>query len=227
MMGRMAAPVMACRINSAWLMLQAESLSANSAYSSSVMRVLTTRLRCGVLYRFRMVKTSFRLPHGCGGISGVSRISRVWGRHSPTRFPQEQNERKANFGTAVESCSKKTAKLPLYSLLRREMQIWQSFEKLFDKTFRQSWKISAVFGAKKQETFSDFLSWYAAVTGGGYSVVIPRKQTCSPYLKRFLCKWACGCPALFFSAGCKSHLQRLTGSFHFPCSKRLQIFVSV
>ena len=56
MMGRMAAPVMACRINSAWLMLQAESLSANSAYSSSVMRVLTTRLRCGVLYRFRMVK---------------------------------------------------------------------------------------------------------------------------------------------------------------------------
>lgn len=115
----------------------------------------------------------------------------------------------------------------LYSLLRREMQIWQSFEKLFDKTFRQSWKISAVFGAKKQETFSDFLSWYAAVTGGGYSVVIPRKQTCSPYLKRFLCKWACGCPALFFSAGCKSHLQRLTGSFHFPCSKRLQIFVSV
>ena len=107
MMGRMAAPVMACRINSAWLMLQAESLSANSAYSSSVMRVLTIRLRCGVLYRFRMIKTSFRLPHGCGGISGVSRISRVWGRHSPTRFPQEQNERKANFGTAVESCSQK------------------------------------------------------------------------------------------------------------------------
>ena len=93
-------------------MLQAESLSANSAYSSSVMRVLTTRLRCGVLYRFRMVKTSFRLPHGCGGISGVSRISRVWGRHSPTRFPQEQNERKANFGTAVESCSVTAADCP-------------------------------------------------------------------------------------------------------------------
>ena len=86
---------------------EAEILSANSVYSSSVMRVLTTRLRWGVLYRFRMVKTSFRLPHGCGGISGVSRISRVWGRHSPTRFPQGQNERKANFGTAVESCSKK------------------------------------------------------------------------------------------------------------------------
>ena len=38
--------------------------------------------------------------------------SRVWGRHSPTRFPQGQNERKANFGTTVESCSKK---LPLSS----------------------------------------------------------------------------------------------------------------
>ena len=47
-----------------------------------------------------------------GFLSGVSRISRVWGRHSPTRFPQGQNERKANFGTAVESCSKK---LPLFS----------------------------------------------------------------------------------------------------------------
>jgi len=33
------------------------------------------------------------------------------------------------------------------------MQIWQSFEKLFDKTFRQGWKISAFFDAKKQETF--------------------------------------------------------------------------
>ena len=47
-----------------------------------------------------------------GFSSGVSRISRVWGRHSPTRFPQGQNERKANFGTAVESCSEK---LPLSS----------------------------------------------------------------------------------------------------------------
>ena len=47
-----------------------------------------------------------------GFLSGASRISRVWGRHSPTRFPQGQNERKANFGTTVESCSKK---LPLSS----------------------------------------------------------------------------------------------------------------
>ena len=47
-----------------------------------------------------------------GFLSGVSRISRVWGRHSPTRFPQGQNERKANFGTAVESCSKTAADCP-------------------------------------------------------------------------------------------------------------------
>lgn len=188
------------------------------------------------MYRFPMGINSFHLPPFCGRFfkyflvgfsSGTSRIA-GFGEGTPQQdLPKGQNRRYADFGTVVESCSKKTAKLPLYSLLRREMQIWQSFEKLFDKTFRQSWKISAVFGAKKQETFSDFLSWYAAVTGGGYSVVIPRKQTCSPYLKRFLCKWACGCPTLFFSAGCKSHLQRLTGSFHFPCSKRLQIFVSV
>ena len=47
-----------------------------------------------------------------GFLSGVSRISRVWGRHSPTRFPQGQNERKANFGTSVESCSKTAADCP-------------------------------------------------------------------------------------------------------------------
>jgi hypothetical protein len=47
-----------------------------------------------------------------GFLSGASRISRVWGRHSPTRFPQGQNERKANFGTAVESCSEKLRRSP-------------------------------------------------------------------------------------------------------------------
>ena len=98
---------------------------------------MTTRLRCGVLYRFRMVKPPFcawcpltnRRKTGCeaelflknpknyfeGFLSGASRISRVWGRHSPTRFPQGQNERKANFGTAVESCSKKVT-LPVASI---------------------------------------------------------------------------------------------------------------
>ena len=52
-----------------------------------------------------------------GFLSGASRISRVWGRHSPTRFPQGQNERKANFGTAVESCSKKVAAFSVLSVL--------------------------------------------------------------------------------------------------------------
>ena len=52
--------------------------------------------------------------------------SRVWGRHSPTRFPQGQNERKANFGTTVESCSKK---LPLsstadFAAIRRGRLSW-------------------------------------------------------------------------------------------------------
>ena len=47
-----------------------------------------------------------------GFLSGASRISRVWGRHSPTRFPQGQNEQKANFGTAVESCSEKLRRSP-------------------------------------------------------------------------------------------------------------------
>ena len=37
---------------------------------------------------------------------------RVWGRHSPTRFPQGQNERRANFGTSVESCSEKLRRSP-------------------------------------------------------------------------------------------------------------------
>ena len=36
---------------------------------------------------------------------GVSRISRVWGRHSPTRFPWGKMSAEANFGTVVESCS--------------------------------------------------------------------------------------------------------------------------
>ena len=96
---------------------------------------LTTRLRCGVLYRFMVGRPPFCVWYPLinrgktgggkaelflknpknyfeGFLSGASRISRVWGRHSPTRFPQGQNERKANFGTSVESCSEK---LPLSS----------------------------------------------------------------------------------------------------------------
>ena len=62
-----------------------------------------------------------------GFLSGVSRISRVWGRHSPTRFPQGQNERKANFGTAVESCSKKLSdcrSLATATFLRNRNQLF-------------------------------------------------------------------------------------------------------
>ncbi len=44
--------IRACRINSAWLILQRETRSENSAYSSSVKRVLITRWRWGVLYLF-------------------------------------------------------------------------------------------------------------------------------------------------------------------------------
>ena len=90
-MGRMVALVMACRINSAWLMSQFFSRSVKSAYSSSVMRVLTTRLRWGVLYRFPMGINSFHLSSFSGQFCKVffqRRMphSRVWGRHSPTRF---------------------------------------------------------------------------------------------------------------------------------------------
>ncbi len=48
----------ACRINSAWLILQRVTRSENSAYSSSVKRVLITRWRWGVLYLF-MAFSSF------------------------------------------------------------------------------------------------------------------------------------------------------------------------
>ena len=79
-------------------------------------------------------------------------------------------------------------------------------------------------GVKKQETFFlDFLFRIFA-NSGGYPVVIPRKKTCSLCLKLSLCRWGGGCPALSFSVDCISHLPRLTGSFRFPCSTRLQRF---
>ena len=80
-----------------------------------------------------------------------------------------------------------------------------SGEMLFTKLFAQLLRpvygqavVGCVTGVKTDETFFDFLSWYAAVMDGGYLVIIPRKQTCSPYLKRSLCRWVCDCPALFF-----------------------------
>ncbi len=83
-------------------------------------------------------------------------------------------------------------------------------------------KISPAFGRKKTGNLFLISCFCVAVNSGGYSVVIPQKQTCSPCLKRFLCRWGFGCPALSFSASCKSHLSRLTGSYRFPCSIRLQ-----
>ena len=92
-----------------------------SAYSSSVMRVLTTWLRWGVLYRFPMGINSFHLPPVCGRFfkyflvgfsSGTSRIA-GFGEGTPQQdLPKGQNRRYADFGTVVESCSKK---LPLSS----------------------------------------------------------------------------------------------------------------
>ena len=85
-------------------------------------------------------------------------------------------------------------------------------------------KIRLGFGRKKTGNLFLISCLWLPLMGGGYSVIIPRKQTCSPRLKRSLCKWACRCPALSFSVDCISHLTRLTGSFRFPCSTRIQRF---
>ena len=60
MTGRMRDLISACRIYSDWLIWQRVTRSENSAYSSSVKRVLITRRRWGVLYLF-MVVDSFLL----------------------------------------------------------------------------------------------------------------------------------------------------------------------
>ena len=85
-------------------------------------------------------------------------------------------------------------------------------------------KIRLGFGRKKTGNLFLISCLWLPLMGGGYSVIIPRKQTCSPRLKRSLCKWACRCPTLSFSVDCISHLPRLTGSFRFPGSTRLQRF---
>ena len=85
------------------------------------MRVLTTWLRWGVLYRFPMGINSFHLPpfwgrffkyFSVGFSSGECRIA-GFGEGTPQQdLPKGQNRRYADFGTVVESCSKK---LPLSS----------------------------------------------------------------------------------------------------------------
>lgn len=79
-------------------------------------------------------------------------------------------------------------------------------------------------GRKKTGNLFLISCFCVAVCGGGYLIFIPRKQIYIRFLKRFLCRWDFGCPALSFSASCISHLQCLTGSFRFPCSTRLQRF---
>ena len=75
--------IRACRINSAWLILQRVTRSENSAYSSSVKRVLITRWRWGVLYLFMAVNLLswvdfFKRRKPQKGGLGVA---------TPTRFP--------------------------------------------------------------------------------------------------------------------------------------------
>ena len=85
------------------------------------MRVLTTWLRWGVLYRFPMGINSFHLPPFCGRFfkyflvgfsSGTSRIA-GFGEGTPQQdLPKGQNRRYADFGTVVESCSVTAADCP-------------------------------------------------------------------------------------------------------------------
>ena len=111
-----------------------------------------------------------------GFFSGASRISRVWGRHSPTRFPQGQNERKANFGTAVESCSKKST-LRLGVLFTQFLLLCPTTDNLrFCQTERQTFFNAAHFrrnGRKKSsKPFSDLLLVCAAMTAAGIQLYL-------------------------------------------------------
>jgi len=131
MTGRIRDLVRACRIYSDWLILQRVTRSENSAYSSSVKRVLITRRRWGVLYlfigfnSFLFMVCPLTNRRKTGGKAEVffeksEKIFRgFFKRHkpqkgglgvaTPTRFPQDKIERLAKFGTVVESCSKKVA----------------------------------------------------------------------------------------------------------------------
>ena len=105
------------------------------------MRVLTTWLRWGVLYRFPMGINSFHLPPFCGRFfkyflvgfsSGTSRIA-GFGEGTPQQdLPKGQNRRYADFGTVVESCSKKLPDCAHFLLpLFREI-----YNQLFHKRLR-------------------------------------------------------------------------------------------
>ena len=148
------------------------------------MRVLTTWLRWGVLYRFPMGINSFHLPPFCGRFfkyflvgfsSGTSRIA-GFGEGTPQQdLPKGQNRRYADFGTVVESCSKKST-LRLGVLFAQFLLLCPTTDNLqFCQTERQTFFNAAHFrrnGRKKSsKPFSDLLLLCAAVMGGGYSVV--------------------------------------------------------
>ena len=103
-------------------------------------------------------------------------------------------------GRGVDSASYAAGFLPLLLTTHGKANLakfpgisFRVFVTVFDKNGRKKtgnlFLISCLLTAKK---------------GGGYSVVIPRKQTCSLCLKRSLCRWGFCCPALSFSVGCKS-----------------------
>lgn len=76
------------------------------------------------MYRFPMGINSFHLPPFCGRFfkyflvgfsSGTSRIAGL-GEGTPQQdLPKGQNRRYADFGTVVESCSKKVAAFPVWA----------------------------------------------------------------------------------------------------------------
>ena len=76
------------------------------------------------MYRFPMGINSFHLPPFCGRFfkyflvgfsSGTSRIA-GFGEGTPQQdLPKGQNRRYADFGTVVESCSKKVAAFPVWA----------------------------------------------------------------------------------------------------------------
>ena len=122
-----------------------------------------------------------------GFFSGASRISRVWGRHSPTRFPQGQNERKANFGTAVESCSKKST-LRLGVLFAQFLLLCPTTDNLqFCQTERQTFFNAAHFRRngrkKKQQTFFRFTACMCRCNGRRLFSCIGRGYSAKAKLK--------------------------------------------
>ena len=128
------------------------------------MRVLTTWLRWGVLYRFPMGINSFHLPPFCGRFfkyflvgfsSGTSRIA-GFGEGTPQQdLPKGQNRRYADFGTVVESCSKKLPdcrSLPTATFSGNRNQLFFTHRALGWLRFARCMKKWQPFGASLSNT---------------------------------------------------------------------------